>query len=1236
MSKEYFVYDLETRSECDLKKCGAAEYARHPTTTIFCVSWAMGTKEALKDAPVHSWSPVFGGPKHVLHGMLLNKDVTLVAHNAGFEASVTRHVLSRLLNDARLRELPPERFLCTASLASSLALPRSLEGACSAYGLGEKKDVEGRKLILKYTKPRRPTANNPEKWHNKIDELKRIIEYCENDVRAEVELFLKAYPLSDFERQLWILDQKINERGFTVDRELVGAALELIEIEKDRIEKETVRISKGEIPSTTQRDKTLLWLEANGVELPNLQAKTIRDFLAIGEGPEHCLDILRLRQAASKTSTAKYEAFEARSRSDGRSRDNLIFHGATTGRWCLPSDAEVLTPRGWVASPINGENIMQWDSQKDHFKFGPIRGVNRFSLKDSDVFLQAKNRNTTMLVTSEHRLPTYSSRGVFKTETAIERYGKATDVPISSFYSGNFLAELESRVLVMVQADGHYTTNPKKGLYLRLKFRKIRKIKRCRNFLEKLGVKFRENNFKDGVRFDISVKDLPDFLKQFKDKTFNFKTHNFDPAVFVDELPFWDGHKQKGLESFEYSTCNYDNAFFAQTMAHLCGYSARVVSRNREPSRWRVNYRVFIRKTRRVCFRKKDWKKRKAYGKTAWCPVTDTGFFLCRYRDSIFITGNSGSGVQIQNLPKSKTKDTDQLAEILKSKDLEMLRLLYGDPMSAISDALRSCIIASPGKELFVVDYASIEVRVLFWLAGHEEGLKALREGKDLYVEMASQIYKKKSDDISKDERALGKAAILGCIAEGTKVLTDSGFKKIESIKIEDKIWDGKHFVNHQGLLAKGPKSVINIPSLGIELTPDHWVLRQNVWRTAGEIALIEATRLQSLGREMETSSSLKVNFIEGPSAVSVSAACAELRKNYESINFSEVLTYCVTNAPNPSTVKEAETLLTKPRILFLVQNLERVGTLVSLILKKDVTGLVTRNTHGTAVAALDAPLNPLEIFWNTLLHSTGLISGGSRWTELITTEIMSEEILESFLNPKTIKTELRETYDIHHCGQERRFQAGNAIVHNCGYSMSANKFFETCKMFGMDVTEELAKLAVDTYRKVHAPVVELWKKTSQTSIAAVQNKREYKCGKVKWGVRDNFLYAELPSGRRLSYYKPSLRNELTPWNEMRPVLYSWATNGLTRKFEEYKNYGGMQVENLSQAVSRDLIADAMIKIENAGFEVLLSVHDELIAERKIGESTLKEFENIMLDTPAWAEGLPIAVEGFKSARYRK
>jgi DNA polymerase len=104
----------------------------------------------------------------------------------------------------------------------------------------------------------------------------------------------------------------------------------------------------------------------------------------------------------------------------------------------------------------------------------------------------------------------------------------------------------------------------------------------------------------------------------------------------------------------------------------------------------------------------------------------------------------------------------------------------------------------------------------------------------------------------------------------------------------------------------------------------------------------------------------------------------------------------------------------------------------------------------------------------------------------------------------------------------------------------------------------------------------------------------------------------------------------------MRPVLYTMATNGLTRKFEEYKNYGGLLVENLCQSVARDLIADAMVKAEKAGFEVLLSVHDELIAERKIGESTLKDFEDIMLNTPAWAEGLPIAVEGFKSQRYRK
>jgi len=660
MAKNYFVFDIETRSECDLKKCGAAEYARHPTTGAFCVSWANGPKNELFKAPIESWSPVLGGRKEFLIEKLLDPDTILVAHNASFERAITRFVLSRILKEPRLQNLEADRFLCTASMACSLGLPRSLEGACSSLDLGEKKDGEGRKLILKYTKPRKATAGNSAKWHNDLNDLKRIIQYCENDVKAEVELLLSIPELSDFERRLWILDQKINERGFQVDRGLVLACLKLIEQEKALIEARTVELSKGEIPSTTQRDKTLEWLKSKGVNLPNLQAKTVRDFLATGEGIDEAREILSLRQSASKTSTAKYEAFEARSRFDGRSRDNLIFHSASTGRW-------------------------------------------------------------------------------------------------------------------------------------------------------------------------------------------------------------------------------------------------------------------------------------------------------------------AGSGVQMQNLPRSKTKDTDQLAEVLRLKDLELARLLYGDPMSAISDALRSCFVASPGKELFVVDYSSIEVRVLFWLAGHEEGLKSFREGRDLYVEMAARIFKKAAKDISKEERALGKAVILGC-----------------------------------------------------------------------------------------------------------------------------------------------------------------------------------------------------------------------------------------------------------------------------GYSMSAGKFYETCKLFGMKVSEDLAKLAVDTYREVHSPVVELWKKFSSTTIAAVQNKKTYNCGKVKWGMDGDFLFMELPSARRLSYYRPSLRNEATPWGEMRPCLYPWAQNGLTRKWEQYKFYGALGVENACQAISRDLIADAMLKAEGAGFEVLLSVHDELIAERKIGERELKDFEKIMLETPVWASGLPIAVEGFKSRRYRK
>jgi DNA polymerase bacteriophage-type len=108
------------------------------------------------------------------------------------------------------------------------------------------------------------------------------------------------------------------------------------------------------------------------------------------------------------------------------------------------------------------------------------------------------------------------------------------------------------------------------------------------------------------------------------------------------------------------------------------------------------------------------------------------------------------------------------------------------------------------------------------------------------------------------------------------------------------------------------------------------------------------------------------------------------------------------------------------------------------------------------------------------------------------------------------------------------------------------------------------------------------------------------------------------------------------PWGEKRKVLHFWAVNSLTKQWGAESTYGGRIAENISQAVSRDLMAEAMLNIDERGFDVELSVHDELVSEQDDHFMTVHDYEKLMATTPKWAQGAPIAVEGFKSFRYKK
>jgi DNA polymerase len=92
-----------------------------------------------------------------------------------------------------------------------------------------------------------------------------------------------------------------------------------------------------------------------------------------------------------------------------------------------------------------------------------------------------------------------------------------------------------------------------------------------------------------------------------------------------------------------------------------------------------------------------------------------------------------------------------------------------------------------------------------------------------------------------------------------------------------------------------------------------------------------------------------------------------------------------------------------------------------------------------------------------------------------------------------------------------------------------------------------------------------------------------------------------------------------------------------TKKWCRHDTYGGMIVENITQAVARDLMAEAMLRAhEGDTYDVVLSVHDELIAEADEGEGDVREFEDLMAGLPDWAEGCPVTAEGWSGGRYKK
>lgn len=324
--------DFETRSEADLTKVGAYAYSCHPSTDVMCM--AFGSEHL----PTRIWLP--GRP----FPFARNFKSIVEAHNAEFEQCIWRNVM---VPKYGWPEIPLERWRCSAAKSRYNSIPGKLEKGAEALGLTNRKDTTGHRLMLKMSKPRKPTKKDPDSpWHELPKDKVKLYAYCKQDVDVEKELSSKLRGMTRDEHEVWLLDQRMNARGLLIDIESVEGALGIIDEFQANLKPLVETASNYELTNLNQIAKVKEWCNEQGVPIPNMQAATVEKWLE-DDLPDSVRDILRLRQGASKTSVKKLQAMKARRSPDGRCRGTVKYCGAErTARWSGAGIQTQNLPRG--------------------------------------------------------------------------------------------------------------------------------------------------------------------------------------------------------------------------------------------------------------------------------------------------------------------------------------------------------------------------------------------------------------------------------------------------------------------------------------------------------------------------------------------------------------------------------------------------------------------------------------------------------------------------------------------------------------------------------------------------------------------------------------------------------------------------------------------------------------------------------------------------------------------------
>ena len=208
--------------------------------------------------------------------------------------------------------------------------------------------------------------------------------------------------------------------------------------------------------------------------------------------------------------------------------------------------------------------------------------------------------------------------------------------------------------------------------------------------------------------------------------------------------------------------------------------------------------------------------------------------------------------------------------------------------------------------------------------------------------------------------------------------------------------------------------------------------------------------------------------------------------------------------------------------------------------------------------------------------------------------------------------------------------QKGKIATLACGYGGSSGALISMGAL-QMGLKEEELPEIIDSWREANPKIVQYWWDVEKAAMQAFKTGGRQDIGRISFAFSSGTLWMVLPSGRKLAYLVPKQQP-----NRFGRMSLTYEGVGQNHKWARQETYSGRLVENATQAIARDILAEAMARIEDEGLNIVAHVHDEVIIEAPKGKYTVEEICRLMAANPDWCDGLPLAAAGYKGDYYFK